>query len=214
MRQVSWDVAPGAALLLAWLFFRDDSGWFAAALPAVLAHEAGHWLCVRLCGGTVREVRLELGGMCMVTSPFSHTADEFFCTLAGPAAGLLWCLLSLFLPGMYFRQSFRAGLVLNLYNLLPVPPLDGGHLAALLWNERCAAVLGIAVSLSLVIAALAFRLWPLLLPGVLLIRANLPTARSAVCPTHASPAGRSAPATDPGCGPRCTGSGRGKSAGQ
>ena len=92
-----------------------------------MVHELGHFLMLRILGARIRDLRLEMLGMVMETdtSRLSYP-KELAAALAGPAANLLFAVLlagrekSLVLVG--------ANLSLCLFNLLPIPPLDGYHL--------------------------------------------------------------------------------------
>lgn len=72
-------------------------------------------------------------------SNFSHRArGEIIATMAGPVSNLVLALAAAVLGGLAFHldprtlELFRLGLLLNVvlavFNLLPVPPLDGGTL--------------------------------------------------------------------------------------
>ncbi|HLB01485.1 MAG TPA: site-2 protease family protein [Bacteroidota bacterium] len=84
-----------------------------------------------------------------VVGPLSNIVMALFCTLMFIAVRGL----SSVLPGgggaadeivLFFLRMFSAGIGINmmlaLFNLLPVPPLDGSHVAASLLPERFAAV--------------------------------------------------------------------------
>ena len=143
-----------------------------------MVHELGHFLMLRILGARIRGLRLEMLGMVMETdtSRLSYP-KELAAALAGPAANLLFAALlagrerSLVLVG--------ANLSLCLFNLLPIPPLDGGRAAALclLWlrgpdrgevlAERLGRVCSLAFGAGLLflMAAAKGNLW--LLPPAL-----------------------------------------------
>lgn len=98
---------------------------------SVLAHEAGHVLCARACGGAFRSLSLSPAGLTLDlgcdTLPYKK---ELLVHLAGPAANLLLLLPALCL----IRRSLSAlrlffffcNALLALLHLLPVRGLDGG----------------------------------------------------------------------------------------
>ena len=104
------------------LFHRfDPFGMFIPFLLATAVHELGHMLCIGFTGGKVTALTLTIGGAAMETTPLSY-GQEFFCALAGPAAGILLLVFRKSCPWLAFW-----GLTQSLYNLLPVYPLDGGR---------------------------------------------------------------------------------------
>lgn len=117
--------------------------WVGTALFALLVHELGHALVARAFGGRPSIVLAWLGGR---TEPHARGAlpwrREVAVTLAGPLVGLGMGLSALLLCGLVgersevasfvLRCSARAHLVWSGLNLLPVLPMDGGRLAALL----------------------------------------------------------------------------------
>ncbi|HEX8698557.1 MAG TPA: M50 family metallopeptidase [Myxococcaceae bacterium] len=114
--------------------------WFCVFFASVLMHELGHALMFRRWGvGS----SIELHGLGGTTTPedgppLTHR-QNLWVSLAGPGAGLLLAAVAY---GLYrFTPLGRAGglveftvwyllwanLVLSIFNLLPIYPLDGGH---------------------------------------------------------------------------------------
>jgi Zn-dependent protease len=161
------------AFLLPITVFALDA-WYLLALcaAAVAAHEAGHWLVLRLRGGEVLRVTISPLGVSLKYGGNLSYGGEILTALAGPAASLI-----LTLGGAGAGRAFGwdaayqlAGLSLlfGLFNLLPVYPLDGGravyNAAAYLFGLDAAR--GAAIFLRAVIlgAAAAGGLWLLLRP--------------------------------------------------
>ena len=93
-------------------------------LTAVLIHETGHILALRLTGGKVVGAALSPFGITVKAAyPVSYK-KTLFIDLSGPLFGILAYLL--------FRGSAFSyyNLFLSLFNLLPVSSLDGGKAAA------------------------------------------------------------------------------------
>jgi len=168
------EISSGAALFFPILYFFDTEGWFAAALPAVLCHELGHLLSLRLRGGRARALRLDVTGLSMEISPFTRRRDELLCTAAGPLGGLLWVPAALWIGGPWGEKSALSALALNLFNLLPALPLDGGRmLSVLLPGGRVVSALSLFTGAALACAAVTLRLWGLTIPAALIIKTAL-----------------------------------------
>ena len=164
-------ISTGAAIFYPLLFFLDDSGWFSALIPAVIVHEAGHIAALHCCGIPIRQLRLEVTGLCMECDSLFTSRQEALCAFAGPVAGLLWSLLLRYIPGCWAEISGRISLGLSLFNMLPVRPLDGGRiLLALTGSERLVRLWGIIIPASLILFALWTRQWQCIIPaGILTI---------------------------------------------
>lgn len=168
MNSCPLDITPPAAVALALGYYLDDSGWFSAVFAAILCHELGHWIAIRLLGGRVTALRVELAGLCMESTAFTDKSGEVAALAAGPVTGLLWGVVAGQL-GSWGEKSSIAALALNLYNLLPALPLDGGRiLLALTGSTALLRCTGLFTVFSLLCAAVLLRKWLLLLPAAVL----------------------------------------------
>jgi Zn-dependent protease len=114
--------------------------WMVVATASILAHELGHALAARSIGATAT---ITLEGMTGLTyprrdKPFSRREDAIV-SFAGPAVGLILGLAAIVALVVLRWDSDTTGgflLVLSIFttagwsvfNLLPILPLDGGHL--------------------------------------------------------------------------------------
>lgn len=161
----------GLFLLLGAVFWN-----FTVALLLLLVigiHELGHFLAMRAMGyRNTQMLALPLvGGVAMGQEEHPRAADRAWMSLAGPLPGILigWLLLAILLwaptgllppPGVpLLALAAVLFLFVNYLNLLPIPPLDGGHVVQSLlprralqtqaWFVILAASAGIALALSM-----------------------------------------------------------------
>jgi Zn-dependent protease len=111
-------------------------GWRSAALVILVlfVHEFGHLLAYRMIGQPWgRMIFLPfLGAMAMPRLPFESQGQSVFAALMGPGFSILLalaCTADIFLFGGSSGLFALLGLitcVLNMFNLIPLEPLDGG----------------------------------------------------------------------------------------
>ena len=128
---------------------------------SVLLHEFGHCFAARSVGGSANDILLwPLGGLAYASPP-ERPLPTFITVAAGPLVNLLLCaaalgglwlttrafsglqMIYLFEPlsvgtwhevAFYLRWIYSVNMMLLLFNLLPIYPLDGGQmLQAILW---------------------------------------------------------------------------------
>jgi Zn-dependent protease len=115
-------------------FFALFGGSIAASLLIViLLHELGHVIAMRWVGIPVRGIYFVpfFGGVAVGESLGATEATRGFVALMGPAFSMLTTLVCIFLS-YQSRDPFISDLallsaLLNGFNLLPILPLDGGH---------------------------------------------------------------------------------------
>lgn len=122
-----------AALSLAAMAYIFDFSIALAILVTIAVHEYGHVWSLRRHGQEARFYLIPFfGGMAMGNRSYVSDAEAAEVTLMGPAFGLLPPLA--FLAIFSFTAESRwlvagfVSLTVNGFNLLPIPPLDGGRL--------------------------------------------------------------------------------------
>ena len=118
-------VSSGFVLMAALVYFLDDSGIFAATVVYALVHELGHLMVLRMSGGHVTELRLELTGAAIYYNEAELSYfRELLTALAGPVSSVLFALVA-----SRLGMELLAGVSLSLaaFNLLPCSALDGGR---------------------------------------------------------------------------------------
>ena len=145
---------------------------YLALFAIVLVHEFGHALACRQTGGTANQIVLwPLGGIAFVNPP-RRPGAMLWSIAAGPLVNvvllpILSVVLALVRPGantlgpsdlqIFVGQLWGINLLLLIFNLLPVYPLDGGQiLRALLWfplgeirSLQIASVIGLVGTIPL-----------------------------------------------------------------
>ena len=150
MKAVRFHADPAAVLLLALLYSSLDNGELAALLSAVLVHELGHLLAMGLLGLKLCELRLELTGLCIRYGGDTSRWGRFLTAAAGPAFGLIYAQLA---SAAGWELAAGLSMLLSLFNLLPIHPLDGWQMAAALCtfahSEHVLNAAGLLAALSL-----------------------------------------------------------------
>ncbi len=109
----------------------------AVFLVGLVIHEWGHVVAMKRVGIPTRGFYLIpfVGGVAFANRPFAHPGEEAFVAAAGPVFGLLslplcWVLAYGASGGHVEAASTATQIVafLNLFNLLPIAPLDGGRI--------------------------------------------------------------------------------------
>ncbi len=117
-----------------------------------VAHEAGHILMIRLCGGSVERLKLGcLGAEISIKGDLSY-GKELLCALGGPAVNLM---LAAAAGKMGSPLWAGVNLILMTFNLLPLSVLDGGRALFMLiaWAAGPAAAAKAAMYMDMGLAA-------------------------------------------------------------
>ncbi|WP_456483620.1 site-2 protease family protein [Methanopyrus kandleri] len=113
-----------------------------AIVIATLFHELGHYLACKLLDVPASPpVFLPLGGA-FVQHGWTDPDKEVFIAAAGPLGG---ALAGIPLLVIYPKAAVWNGLI-QLFNLLPIPPLDGSKVLRGLWIPSPTAWIGVATA--------------------------------------------------------------------
>lgn len=135
-------------------------------LGSVTFHEFGHALTARAFGQKTRIELAAFGGFTYREGRKLKLGEEFLVVLNGPAAGFLLFLIAYALfhlfplqnPTLLFivKFTFTANLFWTIVNLVPVLPLDGGHLLSIILEAifgfkgvKMAIVAGIVIAVAI-----------------------------------------------------------------
>ncbi len=169
LRKTSLHIHPLFPALVIFCLLTGRTGVLISIL-CLLLHECGHLLLLILFRRTPAQISLTpFGGMMELPEEGLPPLQAFLIAMAGPLFSLLGCCLALaglrfqFLPIGFSANFFRTNLLLALFNLLPVLPLDGGRmvqalLSPLLPRQRVKSVLILLADLvSLALMGLSIR---------------------------------------------------------
>ena len=134
MKAVRFHADPGAVLLMALFYSSLDNRELTALLSAVLIHELGHLTAMKLLGLKLCELRLELTGLCIGYSGETSRWGHLLTAAAGPAIGFVYAQLA---SAAGWELAAGLSMLLSLFNLLPIRPLDGWRMAASLCTGQC-----------------------------------------------------------------------------
>jgi Zn-dependent protease len=130
----------GGTMLLALGVYATIWGWpYAAGFIALLfAHEMGHFVAARQCGLNVGAPTFIpfVGAWIELKDQPHDAATEAYVAMAGPLVGTV-AAVAVYLWGRASDSNLLlaiayAGLFLNLFNLIPVSPFDGGRITAII----------------------------------------------------------------------------------
>jgi stage IV sporulation protein FB len=183
------------AFLIGWLNTMSLSGtaiWVVIITISVLVHEYGHALMGLVFSQEAQIELIGFGGLTVRKGPSLKLWQEFLVVLSGPVAGVLLFLCALFLSWGVGQENWvvysalRIMLYINLvwsfFNLIPVMPLDGGHLLRIVL-EGVLGFRGVRISLFLgIVFALAMSAWfflhQVIMPGALFAMLSFESYRS------------------------------------
>ncbi len=130
----------GGSMLLSIAVYAQLYGWRYAVgfVLLLLCHEMGHYIAARQSGLTVGLPTFIpfVGAWINLKTQRLNPETAAFVGMAGPLLGSTAAFL-VYLMGLQFQLHWLlaiayAGFVLNLFNLVPVVPLDGGHIVAVI----------------------------------------------------------------------------------
>jgi Zn-dependent protease len=153
--------------LLGWANSRTGTGivvFMVVGGLSILAHELGHATAHRSFGARPRVTLTGFGGL--TVGPAQPRGRSLVVTLAGPMAGFVAAMVGVALSQVVTSDSVLVrtalddliwvNVVWGVFNLLPIMPLDGGHVAADLFGARPAQVLSVAGAVGLGVLGLYF----------------------------------------------------------
>jgi len=157
-------------------FILDDYFLIAALLGVLLFHELGHFALMKLFGYEHLNMLFIpfIGAMVSGRKKIYSQVESSLMVLAGPLPGIiLGAFLLLYDAGSMNHFSIQIGVLLiflNVLNLLPIDPLDGGQLVKIIYSnyELAQVIILLITSLALAGIGLWMNSWLLIIFGLFL----------------------------------------------
>jgi len=133
-------LTTGGTMIVSVVMYAFVYGWQYAVgfVGLIFVHEMGHYLAAKQKGLDVGvPVFIPFVGAWIALKEMPHDAEmEAYIGFAGPLVGTVGALACYFAAREWNSALLLAisysGFFLNLFNLIPVPPLDGGRITAVL----------------------------------------------------------------------------------
>ncbi len=122
------------------------AGWVVVVFVSIIIHELGHAFCMRHYGDQRVGIMLfAFGGLAQGSRQLTRR-ENFFVSAAGPfvqisAAVVLWWVSDFWRPEHWLARYMMTSFIFSsifwaVLNLLPIVPLDGGHISMTLFGPR------------------------------------------------------------------------------
>ncbi|HEY2813284.1 MAG TPA: hypothetical protein VGJ03_07470 [Acidimicrobiales bacterium] len=132
--------------------------WVAIVLVSILVHELGHAFMLRAYQQQPHVLLYAFGGVTVGSAGHRSRTESIAVSIAGPLAALLLLGFPAYLlkDGAWAAESYNryvivhdiawVNIVWSVANLMPVLPLDGGNIAAVILGERPARMVAVVVA--------------------------------------------------------------------
>jgi len=142
-------------------------------ISAIFFHELGHCLVAR------RWIKIHgiylipfVGGVAIPEEDFPHSWSHAMTALGGPFIGLLMTII-LFVLGLAYNNTLLLVstswvALMNLFNLLPIYPMDGGRVLYALCQTRSSSGLILTLIFSIILASVIMIYFKLYILGLIL----------------------------------------------
>ena len=124
---------------------------YAMLIASVLVHEYGHVLAARQFGTKCEVIYLHFFGGAAMMHPSKSLKEDWMVAIAGPltsiALSIMFTALYAFTGiGVFFMAAYL-NLIIGVFNMLPVYPMDGGRVFKALMEHMFGAQTGTTIAL-------------------------------------------------------------------
>ena len=146
-------------LMLSILVFFTETPVLCSLVGNVLIHELGHLYLLRRYGVYIRRLSVGFSGLCIQCSLERLPRRVYFlCAAAGPMMGLSAAFFCSVIGNVFHRDFLLlfagTGVILSLFNLMPVKPLDGWRMLVAV-SPRIAPIVSDLVAIIVLLVGLA-----------------------------------------------------------
>lgn len=183
-----------AIALVVWLLIYSQIGSsiFVIYLFSTLLHEFGHTSIAKFYNHKIQSIVFTIwGAEARISSFLDRPKEEFWIALAGPMVNV--CLATLFfIVSFYYKdplitQVMIVNVIIGIFNLLPMLPMDGGLILRSLLSMRYSHLYATKISfyvclflgISLSITAFIYQLYILAIMGLIIPEMGYKTYKQA-----------------------------------
>jgi stage IV sporulation protein FB len=159
-------------LVISYFYFDKNISLVVTVFIILLIHELGHLVAMRLFNYNNLKIFFIplIGAYASGTKTTISQKQSLLISLAGPLPGIL-IAIGLYYYGKYYHNNFVYQVsyymfIINLFNLLPIKPLDGGNIISILFvksNKAVRLVFMISSVAAMIIVSLYLRSYILLI---------------------------------------------------
>ncbi len=128
--KIRFTISLPFVMIIVFLLITDKTGLMTASLAAVIFHEIGHIIAMRIIGCIPSEVRFSTAGVLIIGQKYCSFSENIIIALSGPFSNFIFVavfyLLSIIFDNSMLIYYCAVQLLIGLINLLPVKGLDGG----------------------------------------------------------------------------------------
>ena len=146
-------ISPLFFPLITFLLIVDKFGTAVPVISALLLHELGHIIAIKLIGQKIWNVKLLPSAVVMGYSSYNRFAGDIFVALAGVLANSVALFSAIILEqilSLELTYFVAANICIGGLNLLPFEGLDGGTVLNLVFKGKLAIKKGITLAFLLI----------------------------------------------------------------
>ena len=129
---VSFDVSVPFSVIIAFLLITDKTGLMTVSLVAIILHDLGHSIALKIQGCAPLSVKFCSSGVLISGTRYCTIRENAIIAFSGPFSNFIFTLLFYCLwqvTDIYYLLCFAAvQFIVGFVNLFPVKGLDGGTL--------------------------------------------------------------------------------------